>query len=201
MAGTQGAPMGRPREFDTDEALDRAMEVFWRQGYEATTLGDLTAAMNIGKPSLYAAFGNKEQLFRLVLDRYSEGPGSYGVRAAEQPTARQVVEAFLKGTVETTTQPQCPQGCLGVQGALAASDDGVAVHDLLAAWRERARGELELRFRRAVAEGDLRSDADPGRLARYVMTLSFGLAVQAAGGVARDELFKVVDEVMLSWRS
>ncbi len=193
--------MGRPREFDLEQALDRAMEVFWRQGYEATSLADLTAAMKIGKPSLYAAFGNKEQLFRRVLERYTAGPGSYAARASAEPTARKVVEAFLRGTVEATTRPHCPQGCLGVQGALAASDDGVVVHDLLADWRDGVRADLEVRFRVALAEGDLASDADPARLARYVMTLSFGLAVQAAGGVGPDELLKVVDEVLLGWRS
>ncbi|WP_106190630.1 TetR/AcrR family transcriptional regulator [Umezawaea tangerina] len=201
MAVTQGVPAGRPREFDLDQALDRAVEVFWRQGYEATSLADLTAAMKIGKPSLYAAFGNKEQLFRRVLDRYSEGPGSYAVRALEEPTARKVVEAFLKGAVEATTRPQCPHGCLGVQAALAASDDGVAVHDLLTAWRDSARAMLEVRFRAALAEGDLTKGADPARLARYVMTLSFGLAVQAAGGAEADELLGVVEEVLLGWRS
>ena len=177
------------------------MEVFWRQGYEATSLADLTAAMEIGKPSLYAAFGNKEQLFRRVLDRYTEGPGSYSVGALAEPTARKVVEAFLRGTVEATTRPQCPQGCLGVQGALAASDAGAVVHDLLVAWRDGARSDLEFRFRRALAEGDLAKGADPARLARYVMTLSYGLAVQAASGVGADELLGVVDEVLLAWRS
>jgi AcrR family transcriptional regulator len=201
MAVTQGAAAGRPREFDLDQALDRAMEVFWRQGYEATSLADLTAAMKIGKPSLYAAFGNKEQLFRRVLDRYTAGPGSYAARAADEPTARKVVEAFLRGTVEATTRPECPHGSLGVQGALAASDDGLVVHDLLAAWRDGARADLEVRFRRALAEGDLPSGAEPAALARYVMTLSFGLAVQAASGVGADELLRVVEEVLLSWRS
>ena len=201
MAGTQGTPMGRPREFDLDQALDRAMEVFWRQGYEATSLADLTTAMGIGKPSLYAAFGNKEQLFRRALDRYTEGPGSYGTRAMEEPTARQVVQAFLRGTVAATTRPHSPHGCLGVQGALAATEDGMVVHELLASWRDNARAELEFRFRRALAEGDLPSDADPARLARYVMTVSYGLAVQAAGGVGPQELLRVVDEVLLSWRS
>ena len=201
MTGARGTPMGRPREFDLDRALDRAVEVFWRQGYEATSLADLTAAMEIGKPSLYAAFGNKEQLFRRALDRYTEGPGSYAARAMEEPTARQVTQAFLRGTVAATTRPQSPHGCLGVQGALAATEDGVAVQELLATWRDKARADLEFRFRRALAEGDLPGDADPARLARYVMTLSYGLAVQAAGGVGPVELLEVVDEVLLSWRS
>ena len=107
------AAAGRPREFDVDDALDRAVEVFWRQGYEATSLTDLTTAMGINKPSLYAAFGNKEKLFRAALERYTEGPGSYAARAVEEPTARGVAEAFLRGTVEATTRPRSPHGCLG----------------------------------------------------------------------------------------
>src|SRR4051794_39604457 len=137
------AATGRPREFDVDEALDRAVEVFWRQGYEATTLTDLTEAMHIGKPSLYAAFGNKEALFRRALDRYTEGPGSYAARALAEPTARETVEAFLRGAVEATTRPASPQGCLGVQGALAASDAGQTVHDLLVDWRNAPRKALQ----------------------------------------------------------
>ncbi|MHA3700826.1 TetR/AcrR family transcriptional regulator [Jatrophihabitans sp. YIM 134969] len=190
---------GRPREFDLDEALDRAVDVFWRQGYEATSLTDLTEAMGIGKPSLYAAFGNKEQLFGRALERYTEGPGSYAARAVGEPTARQVVETFLIGAVEATTRPGSPHGCLGVQGALAASASGQAVHDLLTAWRNTARAGLQARFRRAVDEGDLRADTDPARLARYVMTLSFGIAVQAAGGAGRRELRGVVETTMSAW--
>lgn len=194
------AAAGRPREFDVDDALDRAVEVFWRQGYEATSLTDLTTAMGINKPSLYAAFGNKEKLFRAALERYTEGPGSYAARAVEEPTARGVAEAFLRGTVEATTRPRSPHGCLGVQGALAASDDGREVHDLLSAWRDGARASLELRFRRAVDEGDLDPGVDPARLARYVMTVSFGLAVQAASEVPAEELVGVVEQVMGHWR-
>ncbi|HMH35803.1 MAG TPA: helix-turn-helix domain-containing protein, partial [Streptosporangiaceae bacterium] len=84
---------GRPRGFDVDEALDRALEVFWRQGYEGTALSDLTAAMGISRPSLYATFGNKEALFRKVLDRYADGPAAYAARALELPGARDVIEA------------------------------------------------------------------------------------------------------------
>ncbi|MCD4523677.1 TetR/AcrR family transcriptional regulator [Nocardioides sp. cx-173] len=196
MAGSSTAPIGRPREFDLDEALDRAVEVFWRQGYEATSLTDLTSAMKIGKPSLYAAFGSKEELFRKALDRYTAGPGSYALRAALEPTAKRVAEAFLLGTIAATTRPGSPHGCLGVQAALAASDEGLVVHDLLAEWRDGARAGLEARFRRAREEGDLADGSDPARLARYILTVSNGLAVQAAGGVAPEELRGVVEEAL-----
>ncbi|GAA0985831.1 TetR/AcrR family transcriptional regulator [Acrocarpospora macrocephala] len=200
MGTAAGAALGRPREFDVNQALDRAVEVFWRQGYEATSLTDLTLAMGINKPSLYAAFGNKEKLFRSALERYTEGPGSYAARAVEKSTAKEVVEAFLLGAVDATTKALSPHGCLGVQGALAASDEGRGIHDLLAEWRDGARALLEVRFRRAVEEGDLDGDVDPARLARYVITLSFGVAVQAAGDVPADELAGVVEQTMLHWR-
>lgn len=192
--------MGRPREFDIDEALERAMQVFWARGYEGATLSDLTGAMGITKPSMYAAFGNKEQLFRRALERYIEGPASYATRALEEPTARGVAEALLRGAVRTTTLPEGPPGCLTVQGALAPSDAGRPAHDLLVGWRNDAGLRLEERFQRAVDEGDLPRDADPGRLARYVMTVAFGIAVQAAGGLGHDELQEIADTALRSWQ-
>jgi AcrR family transcriptional regulator len=200
VSATKKASIGRPREFDLDEALDRAVDVFWRQGYEATSLGDLTHAMGIGKPSLYAAFGNKEQLFRKALERYTQGPGSYAVAAFLKPTAREVVEAFLHGAVDATTRPASPHGCLGVQGALASSEASQPIHDLLVDWRNGAREDLEARLRRAQAEGDLSADRDPARLARYLVTVTFGIAVQAATGLAACDLHAVADEALAGLR-
>jgi len=193
------APIGRPRGFDADEALERALLVFWERGYEGAGLAELTEAMGITRTSMYAAFGNKEQLFRKALDLYTEGPASYGLRALAEPTAEAVVRAFLHGTVEATTRPGCPAGCLGVQGSLAAGDAGEPARVALAEWRRAAGKHLEKRLRRAVAEGDLAPGTDAGRLARYVMTVSFGIAVQAAGGVGRDDLQEVVDLALAAW--
>ena len=193
------APVGRPRGFDADEALERAMRVFWEQGYEGASLTELTNAMGITRKSMYAAFGNKEELFRKALERYTEGPASYGMRALEEPTAREVATAFLTGSVSATTRPGCPAGCLGVQGSLAAGESGRAAQDTLAAWRDEARGHLRRRFERAVEEGDLPRDADPELLARYVMTVSNGIAVQAAGGATAAELQRVADAALRSW--
>ncbi len=192
-------PIGRPRGFDADEALERAMVVFWEQGYEGASLTDLTSAMGITKTSMYAAFGNKEELFRKALERYAEGPAAYGARALEQPTARGVATAFLAGSVAASTRPGCPAGCLGVQGSLAAGAAGRTVRDALAAWREEGRSRLRDRFQRAVDEGDLPPDADPGLLARYIMTMANGIAVQAAGGAGRDELQQVADAALRNW--
>ncbi|MGW4239232.1 TetR/AcrR family transcriptional regulator [Streptomyces sp. NPDC004749] len=199
METRRKAPIGRPRGFDADEALEHAMRVFWEQGYEGASLTDLTSAMGITRTSMYAAFGNKEELFRKALERYTEGPASYGARAMREPTARQVATAFLNGSVRATTRPDCPAGCLGVQGALAAGDPGRPARDTLSAWREEATSGLRDRFRRAVDEGDLPPGTDPGLLARYLMTVANGIAVQAAGGATRDDLQRVADMALMNW--
>ncbi|MFI6876334.1 TetR/AcrR family transcriptional regulator [Streptomyces sp. NPDC050400] len=199
MAGSRSVVMGRPREFDVDEALERAMQLFWERGYEGVSLTDLTKAMGITKPSLYAAFGDKKELFRKALERYTEGPAGYGTRALEEPTARDVVEAMLRGAVRTTTRPGGPVGCLGVQVALASSEAGRPAHDMLVAWRNNSALRLEERFQQAVDEGDLPHDADPRRLARYVTTVTFGIAVQAASGLGRDELQDIADMALECW--
>ncbi|WP_055611841.1 TetR/AcrR family transcriptional regulator [Streptomyces phaeochromogenes] len=201
MATRQKAPIGRPRGFDADAALEQAMRVFWEQGYEGAGLTDLTNAMGITRTSMYAAFGNKEDLFRKALERYTEGPASYGARAMREPTARQVATAFLAGSVRATTSPGCPAGCLGVQGSLAAGDAGRSARDALVVWRNEHVALLRDRFQQAVDEGDLSRDADPGALARYLMTVANGIAVQAAGGTTRDELQLVADMALRSWPS
>lgn len=199
MSGSRSTVMGRPRGFDTDEALERAMRVFWQQGYEGSSLADLTGAMGITKTSMYAAFGNKEQLFRKVLQRYADGPAGYVDDALEQPTARAATEALLRGAVRTSTLPEGFAGCLTIQGALAVCDENRPAHDVLVQYRTEAGERLEQRFRRAVDEGDLPGEVDPGRLARYVMALAFGIPVHAANGLGRAELDDIVDQAMLCW--
>src|SRR5262245_55016065 len=114
--------VGRPRAFDMDRALDRALKVFWRKGYEGATLPDLTKAMGINRPSLYAAFGNKEELFRKAIDRYVEGPACHTRLALEEPTARGAVERLWRATIDLVTDARNPRGCFIVQGALACGD-------------------------------------------------------------------------------
>jgi AcrR family transcriptional regulator len=201
----QRRPTGRPRGFDADEALERALLVFWEQGYEGASLANLTDAMGISTTSMYATssmyatFGNKEELFRKALERYTEGPSAYLARALEEPTALGVATAILAGAVRTTTRPTHPHGCLGVQGALATGDSGRGVRDLLAAWRNNGCSRVRERFQQAVDDGELPPETNPGLLARYVTTLAFGIAVQAASGIGRDELQGMADAALRNW--
>ena len=199
MTSVQETHKGRPREFDVSEALEQAMLLFWRQGYSGTSLSDLTRAMGIAKTSMYAAFGNKEALFRLALQRYSEGPAAYAALALEEPTARGVAEAFLRGAVRATTWPGHPTGCLGVQASLVGGADDEKTRVELLAWREHSFERLRDRFERAVAEGDLPASARPDMLARYLTTIANGIAVQAVGGTSESDLNDVVDAALLGW--
>src|SRR2546427_5399845 len=122
---TAAAQRGRPRAFDSDAVLERAMHVFWAKGYQGAALSALTRAMRINRPSLYAAFGNKEQLFRKVLDRYVDGPLAYFGKALTAPNARDVIEQIFFGAARMASDPRLPAGCLMVQGALACGDASV----------------------------------------------------------------------------
>ena len=192
-------PTGRPREFDPDEALERALELFWRQGYEGTSLGELTAAMGINRPSLYAAFGNKESLFRKALDRYTDEHMAFIRTALEEPTARGAIEALLRGYVASVTNPRTPPGCLTVNGALASGPDADSIRAELTARRLAGEAALRARLQRARRDGDLPPDADAADLARYINTIAQGIAVQAAGGANRKQLDHVVDIAVRAW--
>lgn len=175
------------------------MRVFWQNGYEGASLPDLTEAMGISRTSMYAAFGNKEELFRKALERYAHGPASYGVEAVAEPTARRVATVFLQGAVRSSTLPGYPTGCLSLRASLIGGEDGRVIRDLLATWRDENSTLLVERFRRAVDEGDLPAETDPALLARYVMTIGNGVAVQAAGGAERADLQLIVDAVLQNW--
>jgi AcrR family transcriptional regulator len=191
--------MGRTRAFDTDEALDRAMTVFWSKGYEGASLADLTEAMEISRPSLYAAYGNKEELFRKALERYGEGPSSYERVALAQPTARAVAEGLLRGAADVQTDPATPAGCLAVLGSTYCADESSPIGKTLIAFRLAGHAAIRERFERARAEGDLPANADPNALTHYIGTVVCGMAVLAASGVTRKELERVIELTMRAW--
>ena len=190
---------GRPRAFDPDTALERAMHVFWAKGYEGASLSDLTQAMRINRPSLYAAFGNKEQLFRKVLDRYMNGPLAYFGKALGAAKARDVIEQIFFGVADMAGDPRAPAGCLVVQGALACGDAAGSVRKEIAALRAAAKAALRRRLQRAKREGDLPKKADPTELSHYVMTVLHGMAVQGADGASRDQLRRVAQVALRAW--
>ncbi len=190
---------GRPREFDVDKALDRALKVFWRRGYEGASLPELTKAMRISRPSLYAAFGNKEALFRKAIDRYVDGPGATVRVALDQPTARAVFERALDGTIDMLTDARNPHGCFLVQGALACGDTADCVRREMAKRRDAFVVALRERFDRAVKEKDLPPAAVPADLARFVATILHGMSVQAVSGASRRELERVAQIALKAW--
>ncbi|MFM9433769.1 AcrR family transcriptional regulator [Janthinobacterium sp. CG_23.3] len=191
--------VGRPRTFDADEALDCAMKVFWEKGYEGSSLPELTKAMGMNRPSLYAVFGNKEALFHKALERYSDTRMHFFDAALALPSARAVVERLLFDYVDAQTGVDVPHGCLGVNAALACSDDALPIRDELAARRLRSELKLRTRLARAQGEGDLPAGSCPEKLARYVMTVTQGMAVQAAAGVPREQLRELAELLLLGW--
>jgi AcrR family transcriptional regulator len=189
---------GRPREFNAEKALDQAMRVFWKRGYQGASLPELTRAMGINRPSMYAAFGNKEALFNRTLDRYVEKNSSAIREALAMPTARKAVERLLKGAVGCAA-PGRIAGCLLVHGALACGEEANSIRAELALRRGKMELLLRQRLERAVAEGDLPRDSDPAALAKYISTFQQGLAVQHAGGASCEELLAAVDIALRAW--
>jgi AcrR family transcriptional regulator len=155
--------------------------------------------MGITKPSLYSAFGNKEELFRKALDRYVDGPGGYVQVALGKPTARAVVEHLLYGAADAVTDPDHPPGCLAVQGALSCGDAAESIKQELMSRRANGEEDLRKRFDRAIAEGDLRAGSDAADLARYISAILQGMAVQAAGGTSREQLRKIAEMALRTW--
>jgi AcrR family transcriptional regulator len=194
-------PSGRTRQFDADKALDRALEVFWARGYEGATLPELTRAMGINRPSLYAAFGNKEQLFRKALDRYQTGPMSFLTEALKEPTARAAAEAIFSGFIRMQRNREKARGCLIVSGALASGEGAETVRRELAQLRQAIVAALRERFEKAVQDSDLPAGTDCATLGRYTATVLGGLAVQAASGTTEKQLRLVAAQAMQAWPS
>jgi len=193
------ASRGRPRSFDLDEALDSALHLFWQKGYEGTSLSDLTGAMGINRPSLYAAFGDKESLFSKVLERYQQGPAAFAREALKEPTARRVAERLLLGTADTLSDPQNPRGCLAVQSALVCGDDAKSVRHQVISCRAEREVAIRKRLRRAKAAGDLPRDSSPAGLAGFIVTVMEGMSVQATGGATRAQLRSVAKTALRAW--
>lgn len=192
-------PRGRPSAFDQEEVLEKALQVFWARGYEGASMAELTEAMGINKPSVYAAFGNKEELFRKALGRYVSGPVAYVGEAMRQPTARAAVEMFLTKSAEFLTDQNTPRGCMIVQGALSCGQGAALIQEELIAHRNGYEGALKKRLELAQAQSDLPKDLNASELAKYVATIHQGMSVQATSGATKKELLAVVGLVLKSW--
>jgi AcrR family transcriptional regulator len=183
---------GRPPVFDHDEALGKALRIFWKRGYEGASMAELTEALGINRPSIYAAFGNKEALFRKALERYRFGPVAYVAEAMQEPTARGVVEKLLTRSAEMLTDGNNPRGCLIVQGALSCGQGSELIQQELIAYRKAYEDALRQRFEMAQAQGELPDHSSPANLAKYVATIHQGMSVQATSGATRQALLAVV---------
>jgi AcrR family transcriptional regulator len=192
---------GRPREFCVEEALATALRVFWSKGYEGTSLNDLTEAMGITRPSLYAAFGNKEALFRKALDLYEREKLEYIGRALAQPTARCVAEALLRGAIDNACSVEEPHGCLGVITSVACGAESQSIREEVLERGKVAKRELIARFKRAKAENDLPPHVDVEALTNLLYAVVQGICVQAGSGATREELDKLVDTGLMMWPS
>lgn len=198
---TAAVPRGRPREFDAQEALAAALRVFWLRGYEGASLTELTEAMGITRPSLYACYGNKESLFRKALDLYEQEKLAYMGAALNAPTAREVAERLLHGALEMQRSTSDPKGCLGVISSLACGAEAESIKAEVIARRASSEAALIQRFERARDEGDLPDHVDPAGLARYLGAVIQGMLVQASSGVSCKDLSKLVDTAMMVWPS
>ena len=194
------AKLGRPRGFDEEAALEAAMDVFWEKSYEGATLSNLTDAMGISRSSMYAAFGDKEQLFRRVMDRYRDGRMTHIRAALDKPTLHEVVSSLLYGTVDFLSQPDHPRGCLSIQGVLACGENAEPVKQAMIAMRKGGDDALRKRMTKAQESGELPEDTDPADYARFLSTVIRGLGVQAANGATRGEMKRIADFVLSALR-
>ncbi|EPR14959.1 TetR family transcriptional regulator [Sphingobium indicum IP26] len=193
------AARGRPREFDPEEALGAALNVFWRRGYEGASMAELTEAMGITKPSLYACFGNKESLFRKALDLYERDKLCYMKSALEAPTAKGVAERLLRGSLAIQTGTTDPHGCLGVISTVGCTIQADSIREDVMARRASSDAALLARLERARDEGDFPDTIEPQALATYLTTVMQGMAVHAGAGMSRELLEQLVDTTLAVW--
>lgn len=193
MNAVRGSAGGRPRAFDEGRALDGAIEVFWRLGYEGASLAELTQAMGINKPSLYNVFGSKEELFIRALERYGLSAHENLETVLAQPTAYDVIESYLRATVEAATRADRLPGCLSIQGGLSCAPNNARIPELLAEYRQSLEDAVAKALSTTADASRSAGGFDTTALAGYAVTIAQGLAVHAAAGVTRARLDATVD--------
>jgi AcrR family transcriptional regulator len=193
--------MARPRSYDEGEVLDRAMDVFWRHGYEGASMAELTHAMALNSTSIYAAFGSKRGLFGAVLERYRARRTAHRDAILAAKTGREIAERMLFGAIEWLVGSNEPRGCLLIQSVLAA---GVASGDIPGIVKKQRTAVLDLlidRLRLVQEAGELAPSEDPVALARYIQMAFNGLALQAADGASAADLRAAAERALLGWPS
>lgn len=191
--------LGRPRKFDKEIALNNALDVFRRKGFEATSMTDITQAMGINRPSVYAAFGNKEALFALALERYVAGPIAYLKDVLEEKTSREVVRQMLMKSADLLTCLEKPTGCLVINSSISSELEAAGIQEQIVMALHQNERKLQGRFEQAIAEGDLPPETDANLLAKYITTIHKGMSIQASHGSNKEELIGVINVVLASW--
>src|SRR6185437_27159 len=187
---------GRPTGFDTDHALDVAMHLFWERGYEGTSMANLSQKMGIHPSSIYAAFGDKQDLFALAAKRYADVPAQYMVKALEQPTFRDFILTAFDNTVEFLGSKEHPSSCFTLVGAISCGADTEPAKILMREMRLKNEAAIKARLPKARRAGEFPREENIDDYTRYLSSLLSGLAVQAANGSTRAEL-KCTAEVAL----
>lgn len=198
---TQKRTRGRPRNFDKDEAIKIALDLFRKKGFDNTSISDLTEAMHLNKPSLYAAFGNKEALFSEVLKAYISGPASYFFEVFNETTTKDLVRSLLTKSIEILFYSDYPHGCLIVMSTASEELQKAGIQQTLVTSLMEHQHKLVERFERDRANGELKKEVDPKRLALYVVTLHKGLSLQAINGSSKEEMLALVEQVIELWPS
>ena len=188
-------PRGRPRSFDRDAALGRAMEVFWTKGFEGTSINDLTEAMGINPPSLYAAFGDKERLFIEAIERYQAARGA-SCPYCEEPTARKAMLKLLTYMADDLCCTEHPRGCMMMIAAATSTSASTELQAMLARRRAEARARMKDRIERGIRDGDVPAGTDAGALADFYSTIVTGMSMQARDGASRKSLLATVERAM-----
>ena len=188
--------LGRPAAFDKEAALDIAMRLFWERGYEGTSMADLSAAMGIHPSSIYAAFGDKQELFALAAKRYAGVPAQYMVRALEQPTFRDFILAAFDNTVEFLGSKEHPSSCFTLTGAISCGTDTASAKLLMREMRLQNEAAIKDRLLRARKAGEFPKEENVDDYTRYLSSLLSGLAIQAANGSTRAELKRTAADAL-----